>query len=207
MNISLVVEKGPHAGKTISVKGEEFLIGRSTKCHLRPNSAAVSKRHCLILLRDGKVFLRDLDSTNGTFVNKKQIKGEIELQDKDQLTIGPLDLIFRFQLEGTVQEPAEDTIQESKEEPLPAAPKSRKPVQKGGPVDEEDIAEMMLELTEDEGEDTSGSTMMEIPAFLMKESTRDRQLAKSKDRRGQEDPADTSAAAQEILEKITRRRG
>ena len=40
------------------------------------------------LARDNRAFVRDFDSTNGTFVNDRQIKGEIELQQGDRLRSG-----------------------------------------------------------------------------------------------------------------------
>jgi pSer/pThr/pTyr-binding forkhead associated (FHA) protein len=77
-------------GKEIPVGLSTFLIGREPGCHLRPTSPLVSKRHCALLVREGKVFLRDFDSTNGTFLNDRQVNGEIELLDGDRLRAGPL---------------------------------------------------------------------------------------------------------------------
>jgi predicted component of type VI protein secretion system len=74
----------------IPVARSPFLIGRDPGCHLRPSSPLVSKRHCALLVRQGKVFLRDFDSTNGTFLNDRQVKGEIEVLDGDRLRAGPL---------------------------------------------------------------------------------------------------------------------
>src|SRR5579885_1148963 len=91
MKISLVVASGVHQGKVIAIPGTQFLIGRDEGCHLRPASPAISKKHCLLAVRDGKAFAQDLGSTNGTFVNDEQIQGERELADGDRLRVGPLD--------------------------------------------------------------------------------------------------------------------
>lgn len=80
------------AGKVIPIACERFLIGRDADCQLRPSSSQVSGRHCAVLLRSGRVFLRDLESITGTTINGRQIKGEIELLADDRLTIGPLTL-------------------------------------------------------------------------------------------------------------------
>jgi predicted component of type VI protein secretion system len=50
----------------------------------------ISNRHCALWLRGGKISVEDLDSTNGTLVNKRQVKGEVELLDGDYIEIGPL---------------------------------------------------------------------------------------------------------------------
>lgn len=90
MKLSLVVAQGNPAGKEIPIRLSQFLIGRDPDCHLRPASPLVSKRHCAIIQRDNQVFIRDFNSTNGTFVNKEQIKGERQLQSGDELRLGPL---------------------------------------------------------------------------------------------------------------------
>jgi predicted component of type VI protein secretion system len=91
MKLSLVVlTPGPNQGKVLEIKLSQFVVGRDPQCHLRPASPMISKRHCAVLQREGKAFVRDFDSTNGTFVNNEQVKGEVELHNGDQLKIGPL---------------------------------------------------------------------------------------------------------------------
>jgi predicted component of type VI protein secretion system len=100
MKLSLVVlTPGPNQGKVLEIKLTQFVVGRDPQCHLRPASPMISKRHCAVLQREGKAFARDFDSTNGTFVNNEQIKGEIELHNGDQLKIGPL--LFTVLLESS----------------------------------------------------------------------------------------------------------
>jgi predicted component of type VI protein secretion system len=89
--------------REIPIRLSQFVIGRDPECHLRPASPLVSKRHCAILVREGKVFLRDFDSTNGTFLNQEPLKGEKELKDGDEVKVGPL----QFQVKITADEPAE----------------------------------------------------------------------------------------------------
>jgi len=91
MKVSLVVKSpGKMENKAITVPGSQFLIGRDPQCQLRPSSPLISNRHCALLVRGEKVFIRDLVSTNGTSVNDKQIQGEVELQNGDKITVGPL---------------------------------------------------------------------------------------------------------------------
>jgi predicted component of type VI protein secretion system len=97
MKVKLVVGQGPHKGKEIPVSTQaKYVIGRGEGCHLRPASQAISKRHCSIEVRDGKCYLEDLNSTNGTFINDEQLKGEREIRDGDMVKIGPLDFVVRL---------------------------------------------------------------------------------------------------------------
>jgi predicted component of type VI protein secretion system len=105
MKLSLVVLSPTRMlGKVIPVSRLPFLIGRDPECYLRPSSTTVSNRHCAIHLRSGRVSIEDFDSTNGTLVNDRRIKGEIELLNGDRLTIGPLVLELRLQMGTPVSE-------------------------------------------------------------------------------------------------------
>src|ERR1700722_1368138 len=98
MKLGLVVmTPGKQEGKLFEIKLAQFVIGRDPHCHLRPASPMISKRHCAILQREGKAFLRDFGSTNGSFVNDEPVKGEVELKHGDNLKIGPL--LFTVKLE------------------------------------------------------------------------------------------------------------
>src|SRR5260370_21041924 len=97
MKLSLVVNDGVHKGKIISIPHKQFLIGRDPQCNLRPASNMISKRHCALLIRGEKVFVRDFESTNGTILNDVPVKGENELKNEDRLLIGPLSFLVRME--------------------------------------------------------------------------------------------------------------
>src|SRR5450631_1699183 len=98
MKVSLVVmTAGKSKGQAVPVNLPHFIIGRDPQCNLRPASAVISKRHCAVLIKDGQVFVRDFDSTNGTFINDFPVKGEAALKHDDILKIGPLE--FKVVLE------------------------------------------------------------------------------------------------------------
>lgn len=101
MQKSLVCVGGTNHGKVVPIIVSEFRIGRDAMCHLRPASTDISRLHCAVVTHpDGRVFLRDYASSNGTVVNQRYlIGGEYELKDGDSLEIGPL--VFRFHLQGT----------------------------------------------------------------------------------------------------------
>ena len=91
MKLSLVVTTaGKAKGQVIPIRLAQFVIGRDPQCNLRPASALISKRHCAVLVKSGQVFVRDFDSTNGTFINENPVKGEAPLQNDDELKVGPL---------------------------------------------------------------------------------------------------------------------
>src|SRR5258707_10088743 len=99
MKLSLVVlSTGKLEGKTIEVKVPQFVIGRDPECQLRPASPMISKRHCALIQKDGKVYLKDFGSTNGSFVNDKKVTNAAEVKNGDKLKIGPL--FFEARLEG-----------------------------------------------------------------------------------------------------------
>ena len=91
MKLSLVVRAtGKMEGHVLPITLSQFVVGRDPQCHLRPASPMISKRHCAVLQRDGKAYIRDFGSTNGTFLNDQPVKDEVELHHSDRLKIGPL---------------------------------------------------------------------------------------------------------------------
>ena len=61
----------------------EFVVGRKSGNALRLQFNTVSGRHARMSIRGGKLFLEDLGSTNGTFVNGKRISGEVPVDEED----------------------------------------------------------------------------------------------------------------------------
>src|SRR6516162_2757323 len=86
-------------GLRIPVDRLPFLVGRDPLCHLRPASLMVSQHHCAIWSRNGELRVRDLGSTNGTYLNGLAVTGEEAAHNGDQLKIGPL--VFDVCIEGT----------------------------------------------------------------------------------------------------------
>jgi hypothetical protein len=91
LQAKLKVVGGRHHGKIIPLATRKFLIGREQDCHLRPNSELVSRHHCALWLDDFSVRLRDLGSTNGTYVNNQRVRGELVLGSGDHIRVGKLD--------------------------------------------------------------------------------------------------------------------
>jgi len=87
----LDVHVGGSKGRQVAVGGLRFTIGRDRTCHLRLGSPMVSKMHASIERREGRIFLHDLGSTNGTVLNGKLLRGrEVEVRHGDRIQIGPI---------------------------------------------------------------------------------------------------------------------
>jgi hypothetical protein len=67
------------------------LLGRGADCDVQLEDPAVSVNHCEVLVEDGRVLVRDLNSTNGTFVNGKPVENA-ELRIGDRLALGGLEV-------------------------------------------------------------------------------------------------------------------
>jgi pSer/pThr/pTyr-binding forkhead associated (FHA) protein len=106
MKVSLVIGNGKHSGKVILLTRKQFVIGRHRKCEMCVTSSRVSVHHCAVLIRGESAWLRDFDSTNGTYVNDEIIKGDRQLRHGDVLRIGSLVLEVQLeagQIEGRVR--------------------------------------------------------------------------------------------------------
>ena len=123
MQMQLRVANGAHKGKLIAVKHDKFLIGRSDDCHLRPKSESISRRHCAIVHKKGKILLIDLKSRNGTEVNGKKLdptKAKI-LKNDDHIKIGKLEFIAV--LEAGVKNVKKSEVKDVKEAAVRSAEK------------------------------------------------------------------------------------
>ena len=122
-------------GTRIPALHSPFVIGRNPGCHLRSGSATVDDRHCALLTRNGRVFMKHLAGMNQTLVNGEPVRGERELHDQDCVCVGCLTFAILFQPE------APQTQIERR--PLPAAE-----------AKEEEVGNLLLKM--DEEEQTSG---------------------------------------------------
>ena len=110
-HVHLVVEVGRAKGSTVEIGVPRFLIGRDQQCQLRPNSNAISRLHTAIEQREGRVFVRDLGSHNGTIFNDRVLRDEeAEAFHGDRLQIEALQ--FTFAIETRSDSPQSPTILE-----------------------------------------------------------------------------------------------
>jgi hypothetical protein len=90
---TLVVRSGGgRAGEMFHPDGETT-IGRSPDCGIFLDDVTVSRKHAVLVERDGGFFIEDQGSLNGTFVNRKRVEAG-PLEDGDELQIGKYRLTF-----------------------------------------------------------------------------------------------------------------
>ncbi len=93
-NGCLIVIYGHQIGRRVQVGTEPLTIGRSPNCEIPVDQESVSRRHCRIQFEDGEFLVRDLDSTNGTYVNDAPLEPQGRLRHGDQLMVGRTILKF-----------------------------------------------------------------------------------------------------------------
>jgi len=81
------------AGQPFQPTGALTLIGRSPECDIFLDDVTVSRRHAEIAREDDIFTIRDLESLNGTYVNRKRIESTV-LEDDDEVQIGKYRLTF-----------------------------------------------------------------------------------------------------------------
>jgi len=226
LKVQLVVTAtGPNQGRAIPLTVSKFMIGRDPDCQLRPASQAVSKKHCAIEVRDGRVFVADIGSTNGTVVRGDVIEGEVEVQSGDALKVGPLEFRIEFaRVAGkkpSDQTPTPESLKAmtaDSQAKMKAVTAPKLPGAKPGsssivkPVSASDgqadaMAALLLSM---DGDDVSsdgtphvpeGSTIMEMPAVSAEED------GAKKTKKAIVSGAEMSNAANDILRRYIRRTG
>lgn len=78
---------GLPSGRTLPLTAET-LIGRAPSSDIRVDDRLVSARHARLVRRDGRWFLADLGSTNGTLLNERPLDGEQPVEYGDVIGIG-----------------------------------------------------------------------------------------------------------------------
>ena len=73
-----------------------MLIGNSTECHMMIVHATVSRHHCSIFRGESSYMIRDLDSTNGTYVNDRRVKRAV-LTPGDRVGLGRVSLVVSLE--------------------------------------------------------------------------------------------------------------
>lgn len=84
---SIIFLKGANQGTTLPLEGERFVMGRNADCHVVLNVPAVSREHAVIRKIQGKYFIEDMKSRNGTFVNNQEVTARTQLKDNDRIKI------------------------------------------------------------------------------------------------------------------------
>jgi len=186
MEVNLVMFKPNGSRKNFPLLGSSTVVGRAEDCGLRIPLLSVSRRHCEIAVMGGKLTVKDLASSNGTYVNNQRVN-EAELSPGDRLVIGPV--VFTIQIDGKPE-----GVQQVKTRGQKLAEGSHAGAESPLDIDAEIAAELGNELEDsglDEvvlGEDTSvgpaesGDTDQADPMSALEISDEDGDDGKSKKR-------------------------
>jgi hypothetical protein len=79
-------------GRTHELIAEKTTVGRIEENTFQVADPSVSSRHCEVLLRGTEVVVKDLNSTNGTFIEGQQISGEAVLKPGQILRLGQVQM-------------------------------------------------------------------------------------------------------------------
>jgi serine phosphatase RsbU (regulator of sigma subunit)/pSer/pThr/pTyr-binding forkhead associated (FHA) protein len=79
--------KGANQGSSVELVGDRIVLGRNADCNVVLNVPAVSREHAVIRKIQGKYYIEDMKSRNGTFVNNKEVSTRTLLKDNDKIKI------------------------------------------------------------------------------------------------------------------------
>jgi pSer/pThr/pTyr-binding forkhead associated (FHA) protein len=146
--------------QAVPLTHERTLVGRLDDCQVRIRSGKISRHHCEIRNDGESLTLKDLGSSNGTFLNQEKID-EVELKAGDLIAVGSL--VFLVQLNGNPDEFEPDLLyqdgipEKPAADPEYAAAHTPKPVHQHAPTASGDDSSMMdfnfeFDLDEDDDE-------------------------------------------------------
>jgi diguanylate cyclase (GGDEF)-like protein len=98
---SLVVITGSALGQRVEVGERSLVVGRSPECGWVLQGGGLSRRHCTLWTADGRLWIRDLASTNGIYVNGARVPTE-ELRVGDEVALG--DIVVRVLRQKSVED-------------------------------------------------------------------------------------------------------
>ncbi|MFQ5412304.1 MAG: FHA domain-containing protein [Phycisphaerae bacterium] len=140
MTVALVTFGKSGARKAFTLDNATTVIGRKLDADLRIPLSDISRAHCEFTLDDDALTVRDLDSSNGTYVNDDKIVEETPVKAGDLIRIGPV--VFTVQIDG---EPADITPASqapARAQPLPADEVTQVTQRASGDTDEFDIDQL-----------------------------------------------------------------
>lgn len=89
----LIIEHESKPKQIFDISQAQTTIGRNEDNQICLKDNAVSARHCVIVKQGHSYYLKDLDSTNGTYINEKAVK-EVKLVSGDKIIIGQITILF-----------------------------------------------------------------------------------------------------------------
>lgn len=82
-----VIEPADQKGQSYDL-GDELTVGRAGGCQITLDDTYVSQLHARVFRRESQLYVEDLGSTNGTYLNRKKVTAPIAIRKGDRLQIG-----------------------------------------------------------------------------------------------------------------------
>jgi FHA domain-containing protein/zinc ribbon protein len=91
---ALVIRSGGgRAGESFAIEGDRMSVGRTPDAAVFLDDVTVSRNHALIVRRVDGIYIDDLGSLNGTYVNRRRIESH-KLEDGDEIQVGKYKLSY-----------------------------------------------------------------------------------------------------------------
>lgn len=90
----LEIQNGKYQGRRVRIVDADVVVGRDETAKIRIGSSDVSRLHCSLSALASGILVKDLGSSNGTFVNGRPIEEPTIMRPGDTLTVGPMTLKF-----------------------------------------------------------------------------------------------------------------
>lgn len=106
--VRLILSPSPARDKTLfelMATSDEIIIGRGSGCGYVIRDPSASRRHARIFRKNQRLYVEDLGSSNGTFINKRRISKPTVMNDADELSIGFFTLRLRVEAVDSQSEP------------------------------------------------------------------------------------------------------
>src|SRR5258705_6243835 len=97
----LLVNPGSPAAWEIQLKPGTNLLGRGFANDFKITDPSVSGSHCQIVVENGQIVIKDLGSTNGTYINRAPVK-EAVLNGNQTVHLGSVEMAFYSDLPGGI---------------------------------------------------------------------------------------------------------
>jgi len=95
---SWLIMLAPHRGELYAIKQSGLTLGRAAENDIVLDDERCSRQHARLVIEPGignpQVYIQDMNSANGLFVNQKRIKRQL-LQDEDHITLGQTTFVFK----------------------------------------------------------------------------------------------------------------
>jgi len=167
MDVRLVMFKPDGQRKDFEVVQDSTIIGRGEDCGLRVPLAKVSRHHCELVKGDEELQVRDLGSSNGTYVNDERISQSV-LKAGDRLSVGPV--VFTVQVDG---------VPEKIKPPQAPAP-APKAAPAGG--EDEEVVDLEADLAALEDEDEQADPIAALEALAAEHAEEDEENQENEDK-------------------------